>query len=350
MTDGERPEWQFSSATVRRTTNGALVVADGSAFSIRVLDRDGRFLHAIARRGEGPGELNGLFRMGLVHDTIFAIGQPPMASPVIQLYTDATFIRRTRPAANDSPVLQAIDRLGTGDWLVEESRGFRILDTPSPVGMLVPDSTRLAIWHESTGDSTGFVSKLPVVTRQWFCAYPWVNGPISSALTAYPFAGAVLTVVSDTIVWFIHAQDGTIERFDSRARPIDSLQLSISPAPFDDAQWEARRARSLDGARLARDSARVTAIFNPSLRPAFQPLAVRAISGIDGEVWIERFSLSEMGPREFIILSRTGHPVGTLAIPRWFDLQQVGINFLLGIRKDDDGIESVVELSLNRTP
>lgn len=54
--------------------DGRFYVADALALEVRVFDRDGRFLHALGRKGSGPGEFEGLHGVAwLSADTMVAV-------------------------------------------------------------------------------------------------------------------------------------------------------------------------------------------------------------------------------------------------------------------------------------
>lgn len=67
------PEFELSNVTaVQSLPGGAIVVANSGTSELRVFDADGRFIRALGRRGEGPGEFSGapLFLQVALPDTL----------------------------------------------------------------------------------------------------------------------------------------------------------------------------------------------------------------------------------------------------------------------------------------
>ncbi|MCL4864355.1 MAG: 6-bladed beta-propeller [Gemmatimonadales bacterium] len=63
VTDGPF-ELQFHKATsARRLADGRIVVADGDSKQLRWFDAEGRYLHHVGRKGEGPGEFRGVMHL-----------------------------------------------------------------------------------------------------------------------------------------------------------------------------------------------------------------------------------------------------------------------------------------------
>lgn len=82
--------------------------------------------------------------------------------------------------------------------------------------------------------------------------------------------------------------------------------------------------------------------------PPRMPLVSSAIAGIDGEVWLTRFSVDETAPRRLLLLDRDGQQRGEVSIPAGLDIQQIGSDFVLAVARDDDDLLRVVVYRLRR--
>lgn len=92
----------------------------------------------------------------------------------------------------------------------------------------------------------------------------------------------------------------------------------------------------------------MSALFDKAIRPDRAPLFVNAVGTADGEVWLERFVLDDVGPREFLVVNGSGRAIATVQLPRRFELHQAGMDFVLGVQRADDGVETVIELPVSR--
>ncbi|MCL4864871.1 MAG: hypothetical protein KJZ47_03185, partial [Gemmatimonadales bacterium] len=82
--------------------------------------------------------------------------------------------------------------------------------------------------------------------------------------------------------------------------------------------------------------------------PAILPVLDGIMAGHGGEVWVRLFQL-EAGPTsEYLVVDRAGQAVATIAVPTDLTIHQVGADFVLGVRRDADGVETVVEYRLDR--
>ena len=129
---------------------------------------------------------------------------------------------------------------------------------------------------------------------------------------------------------------------DDTGREIKTVRLPGSTGPFDRTQLNVRRSRAYRSATRALDSARADVMADPAILPKQMPYVSSATPGIDGEIWLTRFSIDETAPKQMLVLSRDGTAIGELSIPPGLEIHQIGKDFVLGIRRDDDGLVSVV--------
>lgn len=349
LEDDGTPEKLFASISARRMPGGEIVVADQGSSAIHVFGRDGRVANRLARRGDGPGELQGAFLATSVADTVFVFGRPPMSPPDVSVYgADSGFLSRFRPAAGNARALTVLDRLSTGHLVVQRGWLGRVVREAPELGVLIPDSITYGFYEPSGHGAPGDVVWLPPVQHEWMFAYPWPNGPIPTAASSYPLRGATTAVVSDDRLWLIDMEVGRIRAVDVTGREIVTADLELDAEPFDRAVLEKRRAEGLAAAVRARDSSRVQALYDPKLLPPTAPLGSAAYAGANGEVWIRLFDLDDNSPQRFVIVDRDGRTIARASLPSELDVQHIGADFVLGIRRDSLGVESVHEYTLRR--
>lgn len=310
--------------------------------SIKMFGAHGRFLRTVVRQGSGPGEQSGLFSFIAASDTIFVFGRPPMSPATVNVHTLATgHVRTLRLRADGAPLLTAIGRLSSGELLVERGTAVRVLDEVAKPGTLVPDSAWVGIFSLIGADGNGTIVWLPPIIRRWLVAYLWPNGPVPTAMSAFPLGGETFVVVSGDRVWRIETVSGTLTAYDASGTEVASVTLDIAPSAIEPQKVHLARMRALATSRRAVDSARAKAVLPPQSLPSTMPLFSAAVAGADGEVWIRRFDMDDTAPQRFILVNREGIAVARATIPAGMEIQHVGVNYLLGVSRDSLGVESI---------
>ncbi|HEU4628259.1 MAG TPA: hypothetical protein VFS08_00885 [Gemmatimonadaceae bacterium] len=351
LADDGTPEKLFQHVSARRLPDGRVAVADHGALTINVFRPDGAFDTTLARRGGGPGELRGDFHLAARADTLFVLGRPMMSPADVNVFVArGGFLRRFRPEVDNAPTgLTLHDRLATGQFFVERGREFRVITRAPEQGRLIPDSISYGLLPtDAEGRTGGHVTWLPPVVRWWQFAYPWPNGPMPTAAARYPFAPRTLAVASGDRLWLIDTDSGRLRAFDGTGRQVVDARLTLEPAPLDAAALDRRRARELAAARRALDSSRVRAQYDPELLPARAPLVAEARAGADGELWLRLFDVDDAVAPRYVIVDREGRAIARATLPAGLDVQQIGRDFVLGVRRDSLDVERVVEYGLRR--
>lgn len=344
------PEKLFSRIAARRMPGGEIVVADQGTSAIHVFGRDGRVLRQLARRGDGPGELRGDFLLSSHGDTIFAFGRPLSSRREVSVFTAGQgFLSRIRPEAPNAPSgMVVLDRVSTGHFVVEWGRGFEILRSLPEAGTLTPDSVTYGLLPLSAGEERGDVLWLPAVIRGWRFGHERPNSRIATGLSAYTLGPTTQALASGDRLWLIDSDSGQLRALDGMGREVVATRLSLEPQPYDRERLERNRARELGAAARALDSSRVSTMYDPDLLPPTAPLLSAAYAGAAGEVWVRLFDLDGDAPQRFVVVDRDGAEVARATLPAGLEVQQIGADFVIGIRRDSLGVESVHEHALRR--
>jgi hypothetical protein len=345
LKDDGTPEKQFSGISVRRMPTGDIVVADQATSAIHLFARDGALRSTLARAGDGPGELRGPVLITSHADTIFTFGQPPMSPADVNVFIAANgFHSRSRPSAAGVNVLTVVDRLSTGELVVRRGSVFRALNAAPELGTLVPDSIVLGLFSSSRGREPGTVVWFAPLIRHWMHAYPWRSGgPLTTGLAPYTLGPKMMVVASGDRLWFIDGATGTLRAVDGAGQEVSVHSISISPDPYDRPAVDRARAQALAGATREIDSAKAVAMYDPKLLPPMQPLLSGAHAGAAGGLWVRLFDLDERAAQRFLVVDRDGREIGRATVAAGLSIQHIGSDFVLGVRRDSLGVESVVE-------
>lgn len=338
----------FQQVTPRRLTHGDILAADVGSRELRLF-REGRYLKRLSRQGEGPGELSAAFLVALAGDTIYTIGTFGSGFPINVFTVESGFLaqfRLVRPAG--APRFYPVGRLRTGGYVVEEGGGFQTLPALPRLGQLVPDSVTVGLFRRDATDSTGSYQTIGRFRRRMSVPHRLPGGPVSVGLSPSPLAPTTAWVVSGDLLWICDAETGAIVAYNERGTMVVSDTVRLSSGPFDGAALKRARDSALGRAENDFDRSVIEAIYDPGLVPAAMPLFSRAEPGHNGELWLRLFELEPARTHRYLVLNRSGAAVAQVEVPFGVSLHQVGIAFLLGVRRDPDGREEIVEYKLQR--
>jgi hypothetical protein len=350
ISDDGTTERLFAGLSVRRLSSGEIVVADQGSAELRLFDARGTFLRYLARRGQGPGELEGGVTIEVVRDTIAAL--PLLSSSRrVRFYSTDGFLAEWLPSdpASGGPVVVR-GWLSSGGFLVQQGRRFRALNAAPEIGPAYPDSVTLGLLRRvpvgaAMPDETTW---LPRMLRETLLAHEWPGGPIASALAQNPFGARTEVVASGDQVWLLDPLTGSLRAMSGMGNERVTGRLPVARSRLATAQVAALREAAMTNARRAMDSARVRAQYDPGTAPDEAPWFSSAIAGWDGGVWVRLFP-GELGREcRHLILDANGKAVSWTCIPPDVRVEQVGSDFLLGVRTDSVGLESVVLFAIPR--
>ena len=350
LADDGSAERQFVNIRARRLPGGMLAVADIAASSIRIYDANGTLVRTLARGGNGPGELPAAFSIAVRDDTIIAFGEPPRSRPDVRVYsaTDGyqRFVTSTVPG---QPAMTVLGQLSDGTYLVKRGARGMVVDDIPKLGIVIADSATYGVFAPSTKNDSSMVLWFPKIAAGWYYSFPVTgNKIVPVSIDDFPFRARTLVVNSQDLVWEIETGTGELKGFDARGVLRFTKRSSMQPTAFDSKLLAKSSEAELQNAMRAVDTASVTAKFAPGIRPNMAPLFSRGFAGDNGEVWLQRFDLGETSSQNFVIVDRDGVEIGRASIPSAIDLQQIGKNFVLGLRVQPSGTIEIVELQLTR--
>jgi hypothetical protein len=155
-------------------------------------------------------------------------------------------------------------------------------------------------------------------------------------------------VASGDQVWLLDPLTGSLRAMSGMGNERVTGRLPVARSRLATAQVAALREAAMTNARRAMDSARVRAQYDPGTAPDEAPWFSSAIAGWDGGVWVRLFP-GELGREcRHLILDANGKAVSWTCIPPDVRVEQVGSDFLLGVRTDSVGLESVVLFAIPR--
>lgn len=338
----------FTNVQTARLPNGDLLVADRGSKELRVF-RDGALFTTLSRQGDGPGELQDLSRIAVNGDTIVVIPLPMVSREVSTFTASGGFVsrRRLRPSAG-GPAVTPIGLLTSGEFLVEEGRGGRAFNEIPPLGELIPDSVTIGLLRQPGSDSVGAYQPLGRWLRWSMVAHRVEGLPIPFNVARVSLAPMSHWTASGPLVWLADGATGAVQAFDGTGAQVVNAQLPLGPRTLDLSVIRRSRDLAMAGAATALDSAAADASHAAAFLTQTMPVLDAVQAGHDGELWVRLFALESGPTREYLVVNPSGETVARVAVPSELIIHQIGADFILGVRRDVDGIETVVEYALRR--
>jgi hypothetical protein len=339
--DDADPPKQFNRiGSVVRLGDGSIVVANGGSGEIRVFGPRGDYLRTLSRKGQGPGEVNALRKLIVAGDTIIAPDAQPGTS-VFHFFSPSGFLSRIQLRQPGRGGVAPIDRFADGRFAV--TPGFHALPD-QPVGTMYTDTLRLGVLTLSETATPEWIGEFPSI-QIWLVDSPFMPGrPFPVTFT---FGLQRAQAVSGDRLWVGDSRTGVVTQFNSAGKRVGSFTVPIEPRGFRDDVIERVKA-----ARIAAAESKVQKVMAEGLyaapRPGQAPLFTEFLPGTGGEMWVRLFDEDPATPSTFVVLNQSGKAIGRIVLPMGFTPQDVGADYLLGVHRDDDGVEHVVEYALRR--
>lgn len=327
---------------VARLRDGALAVANQATNEIRLFDARGTYLRALGRRGQGPGEFDRLSQLFRVADTVvgvdrsrrgavFAPDGTLLCSLPIPLYDQGQFPTYVGFFDDGSVALLALD--------------------PPPADTskreLVATGT-LGVRREN--GATVRLDRIPMyeVRKQGGNFSPVFLGPVYRVATA-----GDRVCVGWAARWEVtcYARDGRMLTRTTRA---------VEPGAVTEEDRRVFREGFLRANRGAAPPDKLEATANAFPIANRRSAYGRFVPSTTGELWVGEFDVSEevflgragLGSpahaMTWSILDRTGAWIASVQLPARFELVDAGADYVAGILRDDDDVESAVVYRLNR--
>lgn len=317
-----------------RLTDGSYAVADGGSSEIRFFSAEGEFLRATGRKGQGPGEferLRSLHRLG--GDSVLAFewgGRVAVFGPRGRLAR----MMLLPPNASDLRVLDGTGFLVKLHYLSmdEYGGGNALIRQPIPIvafsaaGQLL-DTVAMAAGGEEFMfvTASGAASAIPLFPKD---SHVWIH------------AHRVYLGSADDMEYRVLSRTGELEEIVR----VPGYDLSLSA---EEVEAERRARLGDDPPPFTRDV--MAALPSPKTRPAYSDLVVDS----EGAVWLGAFDRSRTqlirpSERDWQVFSAVGAWLGSIRFPPRFTVYEIGRDYVLGRRYDDQGVEHVQVLELIR--
>lgn len=325
-------EYQFVQIEgVLRLPDGRIVVADGGSREIRFFDSAGRFLAAVGRRGDAPGEYQWIDGMGYgPGDSLWVYDY---GTRRFTLLTSVGELARTLTLGPALSNLGAVGRLADGSFVVREywsaggAQGAEIRlglgRYPAAVARYSPDGAEL--------DTIGLFPG-----REVFIGTEGGRAVMSAPLFAHTTSAVVREVevfIGDQEQFEIglYCADGTLRRLVR----VPDVDLRVRRDDIEQAR-AARLAAAREEERGGLE-AHLNALDVPETRPAYSRLLVDS----EGNLWVAGYAPYPREPRLWQVFDPDGRLLGGVGVPERFRVHAIGSDWVLGAWRDEMDVEYV---------
>ena len=332
--DGTPPKQFVRIMGVARLSNGLIAVANRGTNDIRIFDARARHVVTFGRTGEGPGDPPARM-IGRSGDTVW--------------FYDSGLQRMTAVLLGSKPELSGTTRV--------TATGKR--ESFSVTGRL-PDGRYVVTTNVSpTFDGPPGVHRLPgstgIIARTGDGEVAWLGDFRSAAIFVHNPTGDFKNAAVGPIAfppWLRSATGGgQIWIGDSggdslvvvRARDLSRFVVRI---PFETrapgkALVDAAREQEAAGNRSPESKAFLDAKYSAKYLPQRLPSFESLLPGPQGELWIQEYTGNRAFPTQYVVTDATGRPKGRVAVPGGSRVREAGLDYVILVHEDPDGVESV---------
>jgi hypothetical protein len=326
--------YQFNRIeSLRRLSDGRIVVTMGP--DIRFFDPSGKYLAKAGGRGRGPGEfawVSGL--QVLPGDTLLMMN----VRTIVWLDREGKFIRQVlpdlAPLATDGWFSEGSVPLPNGNLLAPQYSRVES-NSRSPVMRRAP--VRYVVLDLATGKVT------PLVTGGGL-AQMTHNGRqllLPFTLLAQQAIGADRVYAGDNDSTFIQA-------FTLDGKPVGRFTVAEQPTPVTAADLAAYKQMLIDWATQNKMPLQaVEQDWADTPKPSRHPYWGSAIVDAAGVLWVSGPSRQDK-PTQWSAFDRAGRRLGSIVLPANFTPKDIGIGYVLGVQRDEVGVETIAMYSLRR--
>lgn len=331
---------------VRFLSTGGLVITDAASSRLLLYDATGRFVRALGRRGDGPGELRRLESVTVGSGDTLSTFDPSLRR-LSFWHPDPGFVRSVNLADGGS-----LDSWPADAWRWRDRQlvVFQLAITPQDS---VPAGTGVRRWprraHLTLRDSAGRI----LATSPPFNAM--YTGLYERGDTRLPFSNRPFVAIAGDRVYFGSGDAFQIAFVDSAFNMAGDIRWPARNEPLT--REEVERVRGEAIALISRRPLPPNPFamnFAAAILPANRPSIGRVLVDDSGNLWIERFEAIRMGTaaqmpgNQWSVLAADGRPVAVLTLPPLTRLEDVRGDEVVVVRRDSLDVQTVAVHRLKR--
>jgi len=323
--DGSLDAHVFSRVRgMRWLPDGSIAIANTGTGEIRLFTPAGGFVASAGGEGDAPGEFAGMRLMALVGDSVFALDRDGR----VTVFGPGPEFARTMSLE------QGVESL----HYLEDATLVAAVTAPAPEpeapGIVRPRRTLLRFGLDGALlDSIGRIAG----NETYLDPRTYIGTPLFPRRSQFD--------THDGRIYHGSADLMEVRELSSSGELLRILRIPDYPLELGEEDVRAEReARVAMAPEFARDG--LEKVPAPATRPAFSDLLV----GPTGAIWLRPFLAPNEGdgPETWQVLGPDGAWLGGAEIPADFSVMEIGMDFVLGVYRDELDVEHPQVLRLNR--
>jgi hypothetical protein len=323
--DAAGPTQFYRIQQVQVGHSGTLWVADGGSGEVRIFRPDGSHSKTIGGRGQGPGEFSRIRLLGSFRGDSVAAWDDASARLTV-FDAEGVFARTARVPSSGVPLPRAFDVFSDGSILAQIPR---VLSAGSlEPGQLLSDTVRLVRidFDNATGEPQG---QAPGPVWLW-------TGPSQVPI---PFTINAGFDIYDQAVHLVAGPEFRVRVFrEGRLSEVYGVARRAREVTQEDVTAYEEFTEEFIPEPQRRDY--LSALGDAS-RPTVLPAYSRVVVSSDGKVWAQIYSPDFLAPGEWDVYSPGREWLGQVRTPARFMVTGVTSDQLMGVWRDDLGVEHV---------
>lgn len=313
-------------AGVARQPNGSIVAVDEGSGEIRFFGRQGELLRSVGGKGQGPGEFILPAMVGTASDSILVYDRRLARLTMLDAGGELVWTKQLMASVRGSPFGVLDGHLATFWAPIVVTGRPGVFTEPAEFWILDLSSSR----NTQLGSVPG---------RRSFRS----DDPIPR-VSPLPFDVLPSAAVGDNMVFLTPGEDPEVRAYDSSGQLRRIQRIAEPTHAVSEADLRAYVDHKAEGAG---DPVPVRARYSEmpygSVMPAFRSLVVDDV----GWLWAETFHIDEE-VHNWVVFDTAGVARGLVRTPRGLKVRQIGSDFVLGVQRDQYGVERVALFSLTR--
>lgn len=326
-TFGGDPEYElFNVSGAVRFEDGTIGVVNTGSHEVRFYDAAGRYLRAIGREGEGPGEFRRPSRAF------------PLAGDSVAVWDSR--LRRMSVFDGQGTFTRSFSLGGGGQsYSVGAVSGRTLLAMTSiRFGRDAPAGARrdssLSVLFDLDGDSLSTLGRFPAVDR-------FIRATGTGMTVARALFGRSTYRAAYGESWFVATNDAyVIDELDSEGTLVRSIRRAVAPVEVTSAMID----REIEVHLSSMDEQ-----FQKMLAPLYaempKPRVLPSYGGLEvdpgGNLWVRHYGTVANPVYARTVFDPSGRMLGDIEFPPGLSVYEIGEDYVLGRWRDDMDIEFV---------
>jgi hypothetical protein len=316
---------------VRFRGDGSILVTVSKPTELRLFTSEGKFIRAIGRDGEGPGEYRAPRVVLDAGDTIAVFDD--VLRRLTYFSTSGRVVSTTSLATGfDFGVGVSLrGRTGCGSWLAQAIRPLNPANSPDKFR----DTINVVLLDAGLGRVERRIGSFPNRIYQRIMA-----GSLKG-VGAQMFGSMVLLEAADRDILLIDTGTPEVRRAGCGGEPRSSINLPIPDRPVSREVLIRLKERMLSNPANSALRPAIEWRYDPANAADRLPTLRSLLPGRGGELWFEQFDADPRDPATWWVANAAGRVIGILPAPAGYRIRSIGPDLVAGVYRDEDDVESV---------